>query len=138
MTAPSELMTRPGATAPGTTAPPAGGSRLMEMTKTVDGKLAVLRPAGRLNMVAAPALKTVVEQTLADGQNRIVVDLTETTFVDSSGLGALIAGLKAARAAGGDLRISDVPEQVMTVLRLTNLDRVLRAHPSVADASRDW
>lgn len=139
MTVPSDLMPRSGATAPGTPAPmPAGGSRLMEMTKTVDGKLAVLRPAGRLNMVAAPALKTMVEQTLADGQNRIVVDLTETTFVDSSGLGALIAGLKAARAAGGDLRISDVPGQVNTVLRLTNLDRVLRAHPTVADASRDW
>jgi hypothetical protein len=31
-----------------------------------------------------------------------------------------------------------VPEQVMTVLRLTNLDRVLRVHPTVVDASREW
>ena len=110
----------------------------MDMEKQVDGRVAVLRPTGRLNMVAAPALRSLVESTVAEGQSRIVVDLSQTTFVDSSGLGALIAGLKAARQADGDLRIAEVPQQVMTVLRLTNLDRVLRAHETVADASRDW
>ena len=103
-----------------------------------DPSTAVLQPAGRLNMVAAPAFKDLVEETVAGGRVRIVVDLGEVTFIDSSGLGALIAGLKTARQAGGDLRIADVPEQVMTVLRLTNLDRVLRAHTTVAEASHDW
>jgi anti-sigma B factor antagonist len=110
-----------------------GGALVMSESHT-----AVLQPTGRLNMVAAPALKSLVEETVASGRTRIVVDLGEVTFIDSSGLGALIAGLKATRQAGGDLRIADVPEQVMTVLRLTNLDRVLRAHPTVADASHDW
>jgi anti-sigma B factor antagonist len=110
-----------------------GGAALMTETRT-----AVLQPTGRLNMVAAPAFKNLVEETVASGQTRIVVDLGQVTFIDSSGLGALISGLKATRQAGGDLRIADVPEQVMTVLRLTNLDRVLRVHPTVVDASRDW
>jgi len=105
------------------------------MTET---RTAVLQPTGRLNMVAAPAFKNLVEETVASGQTRIVVDLGAVTFIDSSGLGALIAGLKATRQAGGDLRIADVPEQVMTVLRLTNLDRVLPAHDTVVDASHDW
>jgi anti-sigma B factor antagonist len=105
---------------------------------TDDERVAVLRPMGRLNMVASPAFKNQVEETVAAGQNRIVVDLAEVTFIDSSGLGALIAGLKATRQADGDLRLAQVPEQVMTVLRLTNLDRVLRAHPTVQDASDDW
>lgn len=103
-----------------------------------DTSTAVLRPSGRLNMVAAPGFKSLLEETVSSGQTRIVVDLGEVTFIDSSGLGALIAGLKSSRQAGGDLRIADVPEQVMTVLRLTNLDRVLRAHSTVADASHDW
>ena len=103
-----------------------------------DDRTAVLQPTGRLNMVAAPAFKSLVEETVDSGQTRIVVDLGQVTFIDSSGLGALIAALKATRQAGGDLRIADVPEQVLTVLRLTNLDRVLRAHPTVADASHDW
>jgi anti-sigma B factor antagonist len=109
------------------------GAALMTETRT-----AVLQPTGRLNMVAAPALKNLVEETVASGQTRIVVDLGEVTFIDSSGLGVLISGLKATRQAGGDLRIAEVPEQVMTVLRLTNLDRVLRVHRTVVDASRDW
>jgi anti-sigma B factor antagonist len=103
-----------------------------------DARTTVLRPSGRLNMVAAPAFKYLVEETVAGGATRIVVDLADVTFIDSSGLGALISGLKATRQAGGDLRLAEVPEQVMTVLRLTNLDRVLRAHPTVADASHDW
>ena len=105
------------------------------MTET---RTAVLEPTGRLNMVAAPAFKNLVEETVASGQTRIVVDLGQVTFIDSSGLGALISGLKATRQAGGDLRLAVVPEQVMTVLRLTNLDRVLRVHPTVVDACRDW
>ena len=109
------------------------GAALMTDTST-----AVLQPTGRLNMVAAPAFKNLVEETVASGQTRIVVDLGQVTFIDSSGLGALISGLKATRQAGGDLRIADVPEQVMTVLRLTNLDRVLSAHATVVDASHDW
>jgi anti-sigma B factor antagonist len=89
-------------------------------------------------MVAAPRLKTAIDQAVDGGTPRIVVDLSAVSFMDSSGLGALIAGLKATRQAGGDLRIAVVPEQVMTVLRLTNLDRVLPAHATVVDASRDW
>ncbi|WP_298459140.1 STAS domain-containing protein [uncultured Cellulomonas sp.] len=94
----------------------------------------VVRPAGRLNMVAAPALREVVDRVVAEGRTHVVLDLGATTFVDSSGLGALIAGLKTARAAGGDLRVAAVPAQVLAVLSLTNLDRVLRPYPTVADA----
>ncbi len=53
--------------------------------------------------------------------SRIVVDLSETEFIDSSGLGALIAGLKIARKAGGDLCIAAPTQQVCTVLELTTL-----------------
>ena len=65
---------------------------------------------------------------------RLIVDLGETTFLDSSGLGALIGGLKAARQAGGDLRLARPGEQARVVLQLTALDRVLPAYESVAQA----
>jgi anti-sigma B factor antagonist len=55
-------------------------------------------------------------------------------FIDSSGLGAVIGGLKTARQAGGDLRIASLTPQVASVLQLTNLDRVLRPYDSVAGA----
>ena len=56
--------------------------------------------------------------------------------MDSSGLGAVIGGLKQASQAGGDLRIAALNPQVMTILKLTNLDRVLRPYGSVAEALR--
>jgi anti-sigma B factor antagonist len=68
----------------------------------------------------------------------VVVDLAAVGFMDSSGLGALVAGLKKARQEGGDLRLTGVNQQVATVLELTNLDRVLHVHASVAEATDDW
>lgn len=98
----------------------------------------VLTLEGRLNMVSAPHLKGAVGSAVEAGRPRVVVDLTAVTFLDSSGLGALIAGLKAARQAGGDLRMSGANEQVRTVLKLTNLDRVLRPYETVQAATDGW
>jgi len=94
----------------------------------------VVRPKGRLNMSSARRLKEVLDGLVAGGTTRIVVDMAETTFLDSSGLGALIGGLKAARQAGGDLRIARPTEAVRTVFTLTNLDKVLRPRDDVESA----
>lgn len=94
----------------------------------------VVRPLGRLNMVAAPRFRAVVAQVVDGGRARVVVDLGATEFLDSSGLGALIAGLKTARQAGGDLRIASLTPQVAMVLRMTNLDRVLKPYADVDEA----
>jgi anti-sigma B factor antagonist len=107
---------------------------MIELDTTVADGAAVIRPTGRLTMIVTPQLRTVITDTVASGRLRIVVDLSACEFVDSSGLGALIAGLKTARQAGGDLRIAGVGPQIATVLQLTNLDRVLRAHDTVGGA----
>lgn len=97
----------------------------------------VLAPQGRLTVASAPQLRTEVTERLAAGDRLIVVDLSGTTFVDSSGLGALVSSLKSARQAGGDLRLVSPSEQVSMVLRLTNLDRILKPRASVAAALDD-
>ena len=85
-------------------------------------------------MVVTRQLTEAITGLVDGGTSKVVVDLGETTFLDSSGLGALIAGLKRCRQAGGDLRLARPTEQVTTVLSLTNLDRVLRPRASVAEA----
>lgn len=96
--------------------------------------IGVIRPEGRLNMVSAPALSTMVKDLVDDGCARLVVDLSTTEFIDSSGLGALVASLKLTRQAGGDLRLAATTPQVNTVLQLTNLNRVLQPSVTVSDA----
>jgi len=100
--------------------------------------VAVLALDGRLNLVSAPQLRTAITEAVDGGRTRVVVDLSAVGFMDSSGLGVLIAGLKKARQQGGDLRITGVTQQVATVLQLTNLDRVLQAHDGVEEALGDW
>jgi anti-anti-sigma factor len=95
---------------------------------------AVVRLNGRLDLLSAADVKGRLGQVVAQGDRRIVVDLNDVSFVDSSGLGALIGGLKAARQAGGDLRIARPPQQAQTILELTTLNRVLRPYATVEEA----
>ena len=97
-----------------------------------DGK-AVVRLVGRLDLLTAAGVKQRLARAAAD-HRRLVVDLGQVTFIDSSGLGALVGGLKAARVAGDDLRIARPGGQARTVLELTTLDRVLRPYPTVDEA----
>ena len=98
----------------------------MEITRNeLGGGVAVLRLVGKLNIVSASTLRDFVRVAIAEDQIWLTVDMTRVDFLDSSGLGALINGLKSARLAGGDLRIIGPNEQVRLVLNLTNLDTLL-------------
>jgi anti-sigma B factor antagonist len=94
--------------------------------------LAVVRCTGRLNMVSAPELREAVTGVIAAGRPRVAVDLSGVDFMDSSGLGALVGCLKSARQAGGDLRIAAPSAQVLMVLKLSNIDRILRPYDDVS------
>jgi anti-anti-sigma factor len=106
----------------------------IDLSETEGG--AVLSPTGRLTVVTASQLRSAVAERLAAGDRLIIVDLSGTEFVDSSGLGALVSCLKSARQLGGDLRIVAPSEQVAMVLRMTNLDRILSPRASIDDAKR--
>jgi anti-sigma B factor antagonist len=97
-------------------------------------QVSVVAPRGRLDLASAPALREHMRQLISSGTPRLVVDFGEVTFVDSSGLGAVIGGMKAARLAGGDLRIARPNQQVRLVLKLTALNKVLRPYETLEEA----
>jgi anti-sigma B factor antagonist len=96
--------------------------------------ITVVRLDGRLDLLTAAAIKQRLSELVTAGQRRLVIDLADVTFIDSSGLGALIGGLKAARLAGGDMRIAQAGEQARMILELTTLNRVLRPYATVEEA----
>jgi anti-sigma B factor antagonist len=110
----------------------------MSFEESDQGAYVVLMPQGKFNLVASPPLKARIDDLVAAGKSKLVVDLSAVDFIDSSGLGALIGGLKAARQKEGDLRIAAAGTQVLAVLKLTNLDRILSPYPTVEEASHDW
>jgi len=107
----------------------------MEITvEPRDQATAVVRPVGRLDLISAGPFKERLVAAVGDGLFRLVIDLHAVSFIDSSGLGALIGGLKSTRLSGGDLRIVRPSIQATTILELTNLNRVLVSYGTVEDA----
>ena len=107
------------------------------MEVIVDGRpggVGVVRLIGRSDLLSAAEVRKRLAQIIADGNRRLIVDLAEVPFIDSSGLAALISGLKAARLAGGDLRIARPNDQARSVLEITSLNRVLRPYSTVEEA----
>jgi anti-anti-sigma factor len=95
---------------------------------------AVIAARGRMNAITAPAMKSRIKELIDGGRVEIVCDLSEVSFVDSSGLSALVSGLKATRERGGFLKLAGASEQVARIFKLTLLDRVFEMYAS-ADAA---
>ena len=81
----------------------------------------------------APALTQLLEAEIDKGQPRVVVDMSEVSFLDSSGLGALIRLLKHL-PADGNLALCGCRPPILELLKLTRLDRILMAYPSCGEA----
>ncbi len=86
----------------------------------------VLQPKGRLDMIAAPTFREQVKRLVEMGASLLVVDLGSVSFVDSTGLAALVGALKLVRGAGGDLCVARPNAQVWQVVERRYLHTVLR------------
>lgn len=107
-------------------------------TKQTEAGVTVLMPSGKLDVAGAPALKAAIGDAVKNGPPRLVIDMEGVSFVDSTGLGSVIAALKMARSSKGDLRLAAPNQQVRVVLELTTLDRVFAYYPTVEDALTDF
>jgi anti-sigma B factor antagonist len=107
-------------------------------TRQTDSGVRVLAPSGRLDVAGAPVLKEAVADAVKEGPPRVVIDMEGVSFVDSTGLGSVVAALKLARSSKGDLRLAAPNQQVRVVLELTTLDRVFAYYPTVEDALTDF
>src|ERR1700738_1436821 len=104
------------------------------LTGQVANRVAVVAPPGRLDVAGAPTLKDAISETLKKGHARVVIDMEGVSFVDSTGLGSVIAALKQIRSSEGDLRLAAPNQQVRVVLELTTLDRVFPYYSTVEEA----
>lgn len=103
-------------------------------TRTLESGVVVISPEGMLNTVSGPGLRAQLHALVRQGRKRLVVDMSGVGTIDSSGLGVLISGLKAARQSGGDLKITSPSDQATMVLELCNLNTVLTTCESAESA----
>ena len=89
----------------------------------------VVQPSGILEGTKAGPLRQEISDLIESGTELVLIDFKDVTFMDSSGLGALVLALKTVRAAGGKLYLCSINEQVKMLFELTSMDRVFEIFP---------
>ncbi|MDO3686289.1 STAS domain-containing protein [Micromonospora sp. C28ISP2-4] len=98
-----------------------------------DGGGVRLRLAGELDLGTAGELNSTIDRLVADGHRQLLLDLTELTFCDSSGIGAFVRGDNLVAPDGGWLRLTGATGRVARVLQVTGLAEVLDHGRDTAD-----
>jgi anti-sigma B factor antagonist len=111
--------------------------------KTIDIKIdtrsvgdwTVVDVEGEVDVFTAPKLREAIIGLLSDGKEKIIVNLEGVAFMDSTGLGVLVGGLKRVKERNGELAIAGAQGTVLRVLNVTGLNAVFPLHESVTTAA---
>jgi anti-sigma B factor antagonist len=98
------------------------------------GQWRVVSVNGEIDVHTGPALRDHLLSVFAQGEDTVIVDLSQVSFLDSSGLGVLVTAYKRAQTTCGELRIASCRPPVATIFQITALDRAFRIYPTVQEA----
>ena len=108
----------------------------MKIKEKIEGDVAILTVSG--NMMGGPetmALHDKVKSLGADEIKKVVIDLKDVKWMNSSGLGSLMAGMITLRGSGGDMRLAKLNDRVRRPIEITKLDQILKIYDSVEEAA---
>ncbi len=103
-------------------------------TEQLDGDAHVISLSGEVDLYTAPEFKQKLLDVIAQGARSVVVDFSDTTFIDSTTLGVLVGGVKRLRPAGGSLALVCTDDNITKIFEITGLDRVFPIHSSREEA----
>lgn len=103
----------------------------MLLTVNQDKAHTVLTAAGEIDLSTSAALDSAVVDALADSTSHLTLDLSEVTFLDSSGLGVIVKSLKRAKEAETVFDVVAANDRVLKVFKLTGLDAVIEIYPTL-------
>lgn len=102
-------------------------------TREIDDKTLVA-VGGEIDVYTAPKLRDTISEIVSGGAYNLVVDLSEVEFLDSTGLGVLVGGLKKVRAHDGSLALVCAEDRLLKIFRITGLAKVFTIHADRAAA----
>jgi anti-sigma B factor antagonist len=108
----------------------------MQIDHRSENGIDIVKLPERLVMANAPAARTALKQIVQQGTGRLVIDLTSTALMDSSGLSVLVSGLRAARDKGGDIHLAGMSTNLHALFELTRLHTVFQIFDDEAAALR--
>jgi anti-sigma B factor antagonist len=103
-------------------------------TDLVQGGVHVIALTGEVDLYTAPEFKQELLRIIGGGTTQVVVDLTDTTFIDSTTLGVLVGGVKRLRPEGGQLSLVCSDRNITKIFEITGLDRVFTIYATRDEA----
>ena len=99
-------------------------------TREADGKT-IVSVGGEIDVYTAPKLRDQITDLVGEGSYHLVIDMEAVEFLDSTGLGVLVGGLKKVRAHQGSLSLVCTQDRLLKIFRITGLAKVFVIHSSV-------
>jgi anti-sigma B factor antagonist len=106
----------------------------LSLSTRSEGDRTIVEVGGEIDVYTAPRLREQLVDLVADGKYHLIVDMERVDFLDSTGLGVLVGGLKRVRAHDGSLRLVCTQERILKIFRITGLTKVFPIHATVDEA----
>ena len=103
----------------------------LSLDTRTQGEHMVVQIAGEIDVYTAPKLREVLIELVNEGHYHLVIDVEGVEFLDSTGLGVLVGGLKRVRAHDGSLAVVCTQERLLKIFRITGLTKVFSIRDSV-------
>ena len=98
----------------------------MNFSRTDQGEETILRIDGVLDAVTTPDIRPEIDALVAQQRKDITVDVSSLRLIDSSGVGVIVSLFKRCKAYGGNVKVSGLKDQPLTIFRLLRLDKVFK------------
>ena len=106
----------------------------LSLSTRTEGDRTVVVVGGEIDVYTAPKLREQLIDLVNKGKFHLLVDMEKVEFLDSTGLGVLVGGLKRVRAHDGSLELVCTQERILKIFRITGLTKVFGIHDSIAEA----
>jgi anti-sigma B factor antagonist len=103
-------------------------------TEELEGQTYVIALGGEVDLYTAPEFKQQLLEVIRQGAKDVIVDFSETTFIDSTTLGVLVGGVKRLRTNDGRLALVCADRNITKIFEITGLDRVFTIYGSRDEA----
>ena len=108
-------------------------------TKDVfDAGIVIITSPKRIDVNVSDELRDLISDIIEKPNYRIILDLKETEYIDSSGLGSIVARISVLRSNSGDIRLVAPGKSVVNLLKLTHLNQILKTYENVEQAMESF
>jgi len=111
---------------------------MLEVVRRDVGDVVVLALSGQIVGGAGDSLHRAIDTILAEGRHKVLLSMSDVSWISSSGLGELVASFSAVKKAGGKLKLAELSKRVELIISISKLPSMLMIYPTEAAAMAEF